>query len=518
MDDQRHSDDIAYLRSVLEQANPRFSSRFPTSSAAPRHNQPLQNHSSNSGTGLRTTLEGVRDRVGALENLVIQHTNRNALPTAPAYEPVSVSPPRQRRPGQNAISGYQGWAPGTTEHDINEPPILSNDLRSFARDYVRDNATRRHRREQELSRTAHSHARRDILDDEEMDWQPMVDRTEDPRNNAAPFTHSRSLRAEALLQSVRRQARSNPDGDHSRNHDRESEAYRRYQVQRQILQEQANQRPHVFAAVARDIRSRRAEVQTPGSEAAKWLEEAIKYLERLRSCESISDRISSAAAGGFLQGDLFTLDREDFILDTARISGPAPTSWLRPGAVFSGSQHTSGSTPAPAFHLSTARRNASAPMRSGNPSIQVSTSVQPMQGSWINRVVSQASGEKASESWPVRVTISSADYKSMTLTGTMEASNVPNKFAPAKQMSITTYLEGEIIDFKKYTLETKGFNADSEVDTTYWRKLEPFKSLSDDEVVTNLVSIKWLTEELAPNWILMRWKGKELANQVRIHS
>ena len=98
----------------------------------------------------------------------------------------------------------------------------------------------------------------------------------------------------------------------------------------------------------------------------------------------------------------------------------------------------------------------------------------------------------------------------MTLSGTMEASNVPDKSSPTHGSSITTFLEGEIIDFNTFTLETKSFNADPRVDGTYWRKLPPFKELTDDEMVRNLVSKRWLTEELGMKWILMRWKGMHI--------
>ena len=92
------------------------------------------------------------------------------------------------------------------------------------------------------------------------------------------------------------------------------------------------------------------------------------------------------------------------------------------------------------------------------------------------------------EEWPVKVSIHGVDYSNMTLTGTMEASNVPDKSSPSHESSITTYLEGEIIDFNHNSLETKTFNANARVDGTYWRKLEPFKHLSDESIVKNLLS------------------------------
>ena len=91
----------------------------------------------------------------------------------------------------------------------------------------------------------------------------------------------------------------------------------------------------------------------------------------------------------------------------------------------------------------------------------------------------------------------------------MEAFDVPDKNSPTKVSSITTYLEGEIIDFDTFTLETKTFKADTRTDGMYWRKLPPFKDLNDDEAMArNLLSQEWLRKELMEKWILMRWKGR----------
>ena len=402
-------------------------------------------------------------------------------------------------------NSYEGWAPGTTETDVDRSSSIPSRIR-YIREQVQDTATRRHRREQELGRTTQNSGRHGDYDDA-MEWQTS-DETE--TGNLTPgglFTSSNSLRTAALLQSVRRQARFSLEQElHSRDPERQREAYN--QLHRLLMQDQAHRRARQNTT-SNPQRSRRTEERSPESEAAKWLEEAIKYLERLRTCNSHSDRISSAAEGGFLRGGYFTMNRDDFVLDTRSISRPTPTSWLRPGGIFCGSQHASVASPVPSFHLSSSRRIAAAsngnasPHASSNPS-----SLHPLRSSWISNVISRTSMEKADDSWPVKVVISSIDYKNMTMTGTMEAFNVPNKTSPVQESSITTYLEGEIIDFNRYTLETQSFNADSEVDSTYWRKLEPFKSLSDSEVISNLVSQRWLSEELGQKWVLMRWKGE----------
>jgi hypothetical protein len=132
---------------------------------------------------------------------------------------------------------------------------------------------------------------------------------------------------------------------------------------------------------------------------------------------------------------------------------------------------------------------------------------------WANSSVGLGSnsnsgiGNSKDEHWPVKVTIHNVDYHTMTLSGTMEAYNIPDKTATNQGAHIITFLEGEIIDFNTHTLETKNFKADAEIDSTYWRELQPFKNLTDDEIVKNLVSKRWLTENLARGWILMRWKG-----------
>lgn len=116
-------------------------------------------------------------------------------------------------------------------------------------------------------------------------------------------------------------------------------------------------------------------------------------------------------------------------------------------------------------------------------------------------------GNGRDENWPVRVTIHDINYDDMTLSGTMEAYNIPDKTSPSQDAHIVTFLEGEIIDFNTHTFETKNFKADAEIDSTYWRELQPFKDLTDEEMTRNLVSRKWITDELAKGSILMRWKG-----------
>jgi hypothetical protein len=230
------------------------------------------------------------------------------------------------------------------------------------------------------------------------------------------------------------------------------------------------------------------------------LKNTINYLDRLRYSNSFEESISSAAATGFISLDNFSWKDGDFILDTNSIAPPATCSWLRPGAVFSGCQRAANAS------CPVLSQQASSPHGPSDPVI--------VNGSDSTRInVHTTSGRRymantRDENWPVKVTIHNINYEDMTLSGTMEAYNIPDKTSPTHDAHIVTFLEGEIIDFNKHTLETKNFKADADIDSTYWRELQPFKHLTDTEISKNLVSRKWITEELAKGWILMRWKGK----------
>ncbi|MCJ1312493.1 hypothetical protein MMC25_006167 [Agyrium rufum] len=349
---------------------------------------------------------------------------------------------------------------------------------------------------------------------------------------------------------------------------------------------------------------------------SKWLEETIKYLERARSCSNYAERVSSAALGGFLQGEWFADDHSDFILDTKTISPPAPTSWLKPGSTFSGSQHASQTMPTmalastPPFPSSRtlppgtesrfrSHSSRSSPYNFNNNNIN-SQATSGSRGNLPQFAHQTLEGEEMQNTWPVKVTIHSVSYETMTLTGTMEAFNVPknreiaSSYSRSQAMrtviatsnngngnstdarsnsssssstptpstqetmppylhpspstnainndndndidnnvpkppdsstptntrslststpsrkdpstSITTFLTGEIIDFNLFTLQTSTYPSTPSNDSTYWRKLGPFKSLSEKDIVAGLVSAKWMDEHVSKKWILMRWK------------
>ena len=431
-------------------------------------------------------------------------------------------------------SGYQGWAPGSSDNEGDVENLASARARlrsasaqltaSTARlnaemnraEMDRESAIRRRRRELEAEALELERARRGNTDN----WN-QSHFTENGSGGEPTFTES-SLRTTALLQSVRR---------HSRFSTRSRNQLENYILERERTNQanenqlnststRLNRGPTAVSPTSqqqqeqqRALRARIHALQqlhpdstSANPEEVSWLEEAIKYLERLRFCDTYSERISSAAEGGFIQGEFFTHNHEDFILDTTTIDPPPASSWLKVGGIFSGSQHAAGGSIMPPYTVSSQFTRGSAGDRGprNNPVIRGST--QTSRGAWVTTTASRIS--EGDERWPVKVTIHSIDYNSMTLSGTMEAFNVPDKTSPSQESSITTFLEGEIIDFNKFTLETKSFNANPKVDGTYWRKLEPFKKFTDEEMVRNLVSMKWLSEGLSKKWILMRWKGE----------
>jgi hypothetical protein len=95
----------------------------------------------------------------------------------------------------------------------------------------------------------------------------------------------------------------------------------------------------------------------------------------------------------------------------------------------------------------------------------------------------------------------------MITAGTMEAFTDFQTTGAATKTSITTYLEGEIIDFKTHSLQTFNFPSSIKDDASNWRKLEPFCQLSNEELVKSLVS-KQFMKNLTDNWVFMRWKGE----------
>ncbi|KAG0159319.1 hypothetical protein PDIDSM_6841 [Penicillium digitatum] len=241
-----------------------------------------------------------------------------------------------------------------------------------------------------------------------------------------------------------------------------------------------------------DLRARAAAHRQlhPDTYLSNVLGETIQYLDRVRYSNSLEDSMYVLAESQLS----FSMDSKswrdtDFILYTPNIKPPAACSWLRSGMAFSGCQRAASAG------FSVISRHVPSPNAASEPVI--------VNGSDSTRIsVSTRSGLRYSannrdENWPVKVTIHQINPEEMTLSGTMEAYNIPDKTSPTHDAHIVTFLEGEIIDFNNHTLETKNFKADTDIDSTYWRELQPFKDLTDTEMAQKLVSRKWITEELS---------------------
>ena len=103
-----------------------------------------------------------------------------------------------------------------------------------------------------------------------------------------------------------------------------------------------------------------------------------------------------------------------------------------------------------------------------------------------------------SDHWPVNVTLHSVDFDSMTLTGTMSASHMPERLSSVQRgasesrtssTSMSSFFTGEIIDFRQQPLETEAEGRNYrvgglDVDARYWARLGPFRE--EIERVKNL--------------------------------
>lgn len=397
----------------------------------------------------------------------------------PSESATQVSSPRER---SHFIENETGEIPTVTESSLRTTALLQA---------VRRNS--------QFSTRSRNELQRYILDRERGDER-------DRAGSARPNESSNS----SLSQSQRRQLHREATVRHEIQQHRDLIA--EHQQHRTYVEEQLRQQRHNINITQPSETRRRRYWQTPSPgppREKRPVDEAIKYLERLRFCESNQEGRENAEEAGFGPQECCPKDPQDFLLNIRTVPTPPQSSWLKIGAVLSGTQH--GACPSslpsytPLMPPSTYRARARNPHFGSHPPRNTS----PVHHApYFATSVSESTPPPVEDCWDVKVTIDSIDYSTMTLSGTMEAFDVPDKNSPTKVSSITTYLEGEIIDFNTFTLETKSFKADPRVDGMYWRKLPPFKNLDDDEAMArNLLSSEWLRKELMENWILMRWKG-----------
>ena len=415
-------------------------------------------------------------------------------------------------PNPNSLPNYEGrmsnprsvygWAPASDDDDDDvgyQPLHDSNTISWFGRFSDRYAAARRHARRDPAGRSP-------TLPDEPSDSSSHR-QNESPGSTTEAFLwptrrQPRSSRTRTLHDYLLDRERTLQDSDESRERPGPTSASRAYR-----FMPGARGESHRFLT-HNDLRARisahrQLHMENPPNPRLK---ETIRYLDRLRFSTSFEESLTSAAAGGFVNTDFLSGNEDDFILDTTSIAPPPECSWLRPGVVFSGSQRAASSANSIFARIPSPSASQDPVIVNGSDNSRISVYTTTGRRYLANNIYNLGSGKD--ENWPVKVTIHSINPDEMTLSGTMEAYNIPDKTTPAHDAHIVTYLEGEIIDFNTHTLETKNFKADAEIDSTYWRELQPFKDLTDEEMTRNLVSRKWVTEQLSRRWILMRWKGK----------
>ena len=378
------------------------------------------------------------------------------------------------------------------------------------------------RQNSQMSPRSRGHLQRFILDRErlsfEYDSRDRERSDSDTNSNHLSLSQRRHVQAQRNEQQSLRQARSLlADAQRRTNHlaeqMRSSGNFRPNQREASsALQQRPRPLPYTRTSSSEGVDLRRTPAvpaaHSPDNNAS--VENTLKYLESLRLCESQSEGLEAAIDTGFNLEELFPNHDAEFLIDIRCIPPPPDSSWLQVGSVLSGSQHA---MPARALTFSVPPRPHSDRSRIRHPTLGITSArtPSPVRASTNTAPYLRLPATQAADfddQWPVKVTIHGVDYKEMTLSGTMEACEVPDKTVPSKTSNITTYLEGEIIDFNKFTLETKNFQADTRTDGVYWRKLPPFKDLKDEETIVRcLLNKDWLKSYLMQNWILMRWKG-----------
>lgn len=273
------------------------------------------------------------------------------------------------------------------------------------------------------------------------------------------------------------------------------------------------------------------------------LKNMIKYLSDLRLCTSIDE--CEAIAAEIDLDTIYTSNKPyspDLIMNLSVLTPPQPSSWLLPGTVFCGSQHSPQESPAVMLnrdrehirrHVIASHQNVSGRWDFSEDmprSLRTLADAERYASHITNPhlVPNAGSTYRTLDQWPVRVVLHSVDLTSMTLSGTMSASHIPDKLSPTSPdhkpdgSSMNSFFEGEIIDFRRHSLATENFRSDGlETDVTYWRQVGPFRELCDkvesdedfddgdaeDEMARCLGSSEWL-EEMGKEWVLMRWKGE----------
>ncbi|KAJ1974987.1 hypothetical protein H4R35_003354, partial [Dimargaris xerosporica] len=110
--------------------------------------------------------------------------------------------------------------------------------------------------------------------------------------------------------------------------------------------------------------------------------------------------------------------------------------------------------------------------------------------------------------WDVFVTLDRVDLARGKVEGTMVGLNMP-----ARVSNVTTYWEGEILDFKTCGLCTGKWSSDSNTDRQFWQNFKGLKRLRTLKSRDALESISPdIIADIQQDYILMRWKEHFFVN------
>ncbi|QIW96061.1 hypothetical protein AMS68_001579 [Peltaster fructicola] len=283
-------------------------------------------------------------------------------------------------------------------------------------------------------------------------------------------------------------------------------------------------------------RSRTGITNAPGP-----MESVVRYLDSLRHCDCYDDSLAAAIELNLTTKDLFASKHDEFLLDIDEVEPLCRTSWLQPGAVFEGHQYASNAVLPRARRPSTTSVNGVQLQQSTSGTDSAATSTRdaaprthvalPMTGSLLARMAAATY-----DHWPVRMIIHAINPDDMTLQGTMEAYDVPQHppsleairtgvqpKAGKKNAPITTYVEGQIIDFRSHSLLTPRAEprdqrrariepamfpaATPSKDAENWRRLPPFEGLPES-YIAEVLSSKDQLNTLNKEYVFMRWKER----------
>ena len=446
------------------------------------------------------------------------------------------------------------WAPGSDDEDLYHELLSRANIPTFAQ------SVRPQSRQLNLESHRRSHSRSRTRPRDEAAARPLS-WVETARRGYSPPRGDPSTATAALLQSIEQHRRFNArarstlqsyilDRDR-RDNDLTPSASTWARLHRPEQQSPGSPYPAMRNLASQaDLRNAYRQLFLENSSLAR-LKNSIRYLSKLRRCETLEEGLALATDLAIDDACRARQNRvsecfsklSDLIVDTSSLPLVAECSWLTPGTVFTGSQHTSRDHPSAilnrnrhhdrdaffrldryhqdsglALHDRQRRRShtrlSTNTYRDRLPVPFPETSITVQHGSpatsnppSINHSQSHIHLPSApSDNWPVNITLHDIDHTTQTLSGTMSATHIPGRISPSSPSPSTTqhsqghassmrsFFEGEIIDFKIHSLETENFctgqSGEAEdgcggcgvsIDARYWRGVGPFRELLEKE-------------------------------------